>query len=403
MSVGQGHNAEHKEIIVRLLNGSLRGCEFRLPAGRTLFLVVDDTTICQQQQGDLLPDNTVYIPGGGASSNFEVLVPENADETVILRRLADGKSQDTAIASDNVIMVDKVSFAWRGIEETFSDHILYGTNEPQIEENESLPAKASSSGGKWIKVLVAGCLLISTASISYYWLTDTQRQVSDISTLLNADNSNYQIIMGKDRQLYVYARDYRMADWAEQTLIKNSASHKAKIVTRQSEQQRVTEWLHREWPQVRFHRVRLDQPQYPVIELSAERSRLPAEQKKRLKTALSQILPCASDISLTTLSDREVKALAEQGLKKIAISYVETVNADSVTFSLQGAIDDAELVRIKDFINYYHQIWGGDYIRFALNIKDDWLKGRSYKYGPDGYIKSSGGHWYFPGKINKEL
>lgn len=50
-------------------------------------------------------------------------------------------------------------------------------------------------------------------------------------------------------------------------------------------------------------------------------------------------------------------------------------------------MDDGEILRTRQFINEYTQKWGSNYVQFAIELKDDWLKGRSFLYGSDGYIK----------------
>lgn len=387
-----------RKIIVRLLSGMLRGCEFQLTTGRTLFLVMDESNICQQ--GDLPPDNIIYIPGEKSSQNFEIIVPSGAGEEVKLREVYDNEAREVAILPDERIFIDKLSLAWRDSDSVFSDEIIFNDRDRESEVSEPVDEKPQKK--PLLKMLLAGCVLVSALSIAYYWFNDSQRKISDIETFLQHDRQNYQVILGKDRFVYIFASDHQMAEWARQTLSRYSYIRQARVVTRISEQERISQWLHKEWPQLRFHRVKIVDPRQPVIELSAERSRLSQEEKKRLIAALKNILPCADGVVLTSVSDRQVRALAAEGLKKIAAVYTERTNADSVTFTLQGTIDDAELARIKEFINYYQQVWGGDYIRFALDMKDDRLKGRSYKYGAEGYIKSSPRHWYFPGKINTE-
>lgn len=64
-----------------------------------------------------------------------------------------------------------------------------------------------------------------------------------------------------------------------------------------------------------------------------------------------------------------------------------------------GALDDVEILRARQFVDSYYRTWGGRYVQFAIELKDDWLKGRSFQYGAEGYIKMSLCHWYFPSPL----
>ncbi|WP_306461289.1 PrgH/EprH family type III secretion apparatus protein, partial [Pseudomonas fluorescens] len=44
----------------------------------------------------------------------------------------------------------------------------------------------------------------------------------------------------------------------------------------------------------------------------------------------------------------------------------------------------------------FNQQWGERYVHFAIELKDDWLKGKSFQYGPQGYVKMTPSSWYFP-------
>ncbi|MDI8799794.1 hypothetical protein MJM59_28450, partial [Salmonella enterica subsp. enterica serovar Montevideo] len=42
--------------------------------------------------------------------------------------------------------------------------------------------------------------------------------------------------------------------------------------------------------------------------------------------------------------------------------------------------DDVEILRARQFVDSYYRTWGGRYVQFAIELKDDWLKGRSFQY-----------------------
>ncbi|MFU9136519.1 PrgH/EprH family type III secretion apparatus protein [Erwinia tasmaniensis] len=391
------------KIVVRLINGMLRGCEFTLASGRTLFIVSDDNTIRQQHQGTLLPDSTIYIPAKGNDVNFEILVPDQADQQVILRELKEKETPERIIVSNEIISIGGQRICWRPEAVPFSDEVLaYTTDEviPSFGPQDDEPRRFGSTWWKGAMVLgIVGCLSFA----GYTYLTETQRQINSVSAFLESGIGNYHIVYGSDKKIYALALTDIAAQWALQTIVRTPQSYQMQVLTLKAEEQRISKWIGSNWPQVKFHRVILDDPKKPVLQISAERTRLSEPEKKRLINALSESIPYSTSVVIENLADVKVKNLAIEGLKKMALLFTEIDNGSSTTFVIRGAIEDGELERLKNFITKYYQTWGGEYIQFALELKNDWLKGKSYKYGAQGYVKLAPGHWYFPRNIQKDL
>lgn len=381
----------------------LRGCEFTLASGKTLFIVSDDSTIRQQHQGTILPDSTIYIPAKDNDSNFEILVPAQADQQVILRELGEEKTPERAIISNEIITIGGQRIAWRPEAVPFSDEVLADNTEETMPSFVTQSEEVKRPRSVWLKramvVGIVGCISFA----GYTYLTETQRQISSVSTFLESGIGNYHIVYGKDKKIYVLAITDMAAQWALQTIVRTPQSYQMQVLTLKAEEQRISKWIGSNWPQVKFHRVILDEPQRPVVQISAERTRLNESEKSRLISAMLKDIPYSSSIAIENLSDKKVKMLAVEGLKKMALLFTEIDNGSSTTFVIRGAIEDGELDRLKSFITQYYQTWGGEYIQFALELKNDWLKGKSYKYGEQGYVKLAPGHWYFPRNIQKDL
>ena len=78
----------------------------------------------------------------------------------------------------------------------------------------------------------------------------------------------------------------------------------------------------------------------------------------------------------------DIGATATQYAQEVFGRY----GADAVTVSPYLGADSVEP---------YLQ-WGDRYVHFAIELKDDWMKGKSFQYGADGYIKMTPSSWYFP-------
>ena len=110
---------------------------------------------------------------------------------------------------------------------------------------------------------------------------------------------------------------------------------------------------------------------------------------------LSEI-PYARQVRIAFADDRLAARHAEEGLARLGIDYRRLDKRDSITLSVQGALQDSELLAVRDYVNEYYRLWGDRYVHFAVELKDDWLKGLSFQYGPSGYVKTTPSSWYFP-------
>ncbi|MBU4680525.1 PrgH/EprH family type III secretion apparatus protein [Cedecea davisae] len=392
------------QLVVRLLNGMLRGCEFTLVSGKTLFIVTDEQAIRQQHNGTLLPDSTIYIPAKESGSNFEILVPEAEGEPVILREIQEHVVPDRIILSNEIISVGGQKLAWRELEGSFSDTVLFYSCE-ESGHADNMPSEPGSFPPKkqWWKLLVVIGIVGCVSFAGYTYLTETERQITSVADFLNNSSENYQIIYGNDKVIYVLSDSDKSAQWAIQSMVRIPQPYRTKVLTVEAEELRIGKWIESNWPQVKYHRVKLNDPKQPVLEISTERTKLSVAEKNTFTSALVKNIPYANSIAITQIADKNIKMLAADGLKKMALSFTEINNGNSVTFVIRGAIEDGELERLKEFITRYYQAWGGEYVQFALELKNDWLKGKSYKYGSGGYVKLAPGHWYFPRSLHKEL
>lgn len=392
------------QLVVRLLNGMLRGCEFTLVSGKTLFIVTDEQAIHQQHNGTLLPDSTIYIPAKESGSNFEILVPEAEGEPVILREIQEHVVPDRIILSNEIISVGGQKLAWRELEGSFSDTVLFYSCE-ESGHADNMPSEPGSLPPKkqWWKLLVVIGIVGCVSFAGYTYLTETERQITSVADFLNNSSENYQIIYGNDKVIYVLSDSDKSAQWAIQSMVRIPQPYRTKVLTVEAEELRIGKWIESNWPQVKYHRVKLNDPKQPVLEISTERTKLSVAEKNTFTSALVKNIPYANSIAITQIADKNIKMLAADGLKKMALSFTEINNGNSVTFVIRGAIEDGELERLKEFITRYYQAWGGEYVQFALELKNDWLKGKSYKYGSGGYVKLAPGHWYFPRSLHKEL
>ena len=194
---------------------------------------------------------------------------------------------------------------------------------------------------------------------------------------------------------YVLAENKMDAAWAQQQLARSGFDRPTRVLSIPAEQTRLYRWLNEH--QVQYFLVRLKNLSAPVLVLSQERNAHDAASIRALQQGLLAATPYAAHIELAWQSDLLVAAEAKARLDKLALSYTrEGDAAHSLVYVLKGEVDDGTLSQLRQQISEFEHDYGERYVRFVLEQREDWLKGKSYKYGANGYVQLSPRHWYFP-------
>ncbi|WP_258089446.1 PrgH/EprH family type III secretion apparatus protein [Serratia liquefaciens] len=379
-------------VVIRLLSSVLKGCEFTLTAGTTLFIVADEDTAKNNTLEEVEKDNTIFIPMETGGVNFEVIVADDLTSRpqVTLRKVNDQETENALMLSNNIVEVGALALAMRYSDEGWCDDILLYS--PSVEKV-IFHKITQNKSHLWIFAMVATFVLLSI--FSYGYINAHNRQMAEISSLLGEQREKYNYILGKDDVTYIFAKNKNDKDWAQQALMRSPLAGSFQVIDIPMEEAKMRSWLQENWPGVKFHRVKLDRPQEPKLLLSEQRGGQ-VKQQQVLSAALKKRLTYADNIEFERISDYLVVTEAEQGLKKVAVNYSKSIHQDSVTFVIKGDLEDNELERVKSFVQHFEEIWGDQYIQFSIELRKDWLNGKSFKYGEQGYIKVSPYHWYFP-------
>ncbi len=383
----------NNNIIIRLLNSTLRGCEFNLTTGGTIFLITDDTELKCHHQGNILPENMIFIPAPGENFSFEIHIDEGPAPAIQLKDFSSEKQEERARTTNKIESVGCLKFALRYANECFSEEIRhFQLAEPVRSE----PRVIQSKRPKVFRGLAVAALLGCFAMGALFYMTAEKRQISTLASLLNTQMGHYDIIPGKNGVMYVVASDARGMVWAQQTLAKSAVQSEVKVISRATASEEFLLWFAAKYPGLVLHRFSFSSIKQPLLELSKERTKLSTKAHEEIISASKNAFPWLDSLRISFASDALVSSVAEQGLRKIAVPYTRVNNKRSITFIVQGSLDDSEFERLRQFVDGYNTSWNGEYVQFAIEVKDDWLKGKSFKYGSRGYVKLSPGHWYFP-------
>lgn len=376
------------QIVVRLLNSPLRGCEFLLQPGRTLFLV--GPSLAAPGQLPELPADTLYVPLEQGGVNFELLIDADDLAHVTLRELHDAGGEERPVAFNQPLHVGALTLALRPEHLSWSPEVL-GYPETAT-PGDSKPARRHPVAA----VALATLALVLLAGGGYWLWNSPQRQAAELNALLGRDSLRFQVLPGRNGVFYVAAHSERDSAWARQVIARGDYNRPAQVIHPEQENERIASWLADHYPSLAYYRLQLDDPRRPQLWLSRQRTPLNEAQRQQLGRSLAAIMPYADRVDVVALDDATAAQQAEAGLARQALPYSRSDRADGVTFVIQGALDDGELLRARRFVDDYYRRWGGRYVQFAIELKDDWLKGRSFRYGAQGYVKMSPGHWYFP-------
>ncbi|GGY23900.1 PrgH/EprH family type III secretion apparatus protein [Paludibacterium paludis] len=390
---------------LRILGGALSGAEFELPAGRTL-LVVGSETLLAPGADDAMPDmpeDALYLPSDTNGPNIELRLAEPdsvlAEPLSITIHAADG-SRDEAAQLNRVLTAGTLRFAVRRIDEPWSEEVLglAMTSPPAGTPLVSAPSRArraalAALGFVAVAAIVAG-------ACRFVWLANhptVDQETASLAAMMTGTGQPC-LIRESEGRMYVVAASEEDANWARQALVRTGKIAGVTVVSKEEESARLGRLLDERG--TAWFVLRLEDPAHPVLLVSQDRSNTDAPSLLQLRGWLKHQLPYASSVSVETHSDAEVADVAREGLKRLAIPFDEIRHEGSVTFVTRGDLDDAALSRLRAFSGQFYRQWGSRYVHFSVELKEDWLKGKSYQYGSEGYVKLAPRQWYFPEPIS---
>ena len=388
------------KAVLRLLNGPLCGCEYHLRDGATLVVAGAANDLLgspETQDGEqpasmpVFPEHTIVVPMEGGR-NFEVIIDDNARDGFRLRTL-DPEVEESVQDYQEICHVGTLAFAVRPPHEEWADGIVNALPTPPIEENDRRRRVI------WFAKILVGVIAVFalTASGLYLWNKfKSDKRVADAASVIAGATEQYRVLNGRDGAIYIFAKNERDASWARQAMSRQGMIGSARISTLRFEEARINQLLQASFPSLAFHRLKLGDPEKPVLVLSQERGQISSQMRKSLTASLNDWMPYAQSIDIISWSDAMLDAQAKRGLDQIGVDYERVANAGSVTYTVQKGLSDIDLARLQEFTEGFYRDFGTRFIYFSVALKDDPFKGKSYKYGGPGYIKLTQHHWFFP-------
>jgi len=378
--------------VLRILSGSLHGCEYRLQAGTTLFVVKPERALLSGELAPDLPENAIVIPGDESSENFEVLLADPEREEFVVRRLPGDGIDETTYRYREMCEAGGLLLSVRPPHEEWADPLAPSSSsetEPAAERKKVRWGRHAGAAAMLIVGAVTAMLVLSRAD-------DSVPPVPDIETAIGGSASGYAVLKAAKHDVaYVFARTQRDVARAKQALTRAGLTGNIKVVAQRDEESRVRRRLLESEPGAAVHRVRLDDPTRPVLMLSDERAPRDDGVVRRWRELVRGWLPYAEAVEVERLSDATIEQHAIAGISAAGAMYRRIATDSGVVLRIGGELDDVARVKLGRFIDGFERGFGAHYVSFVTERGPEWLKEKSFKYGGVGYVKESGKHWYF--------
>ena len=391
MSLSLDDENQEARAILRLVNGPLCGCEYRLPSGTTLLVAgAADTLLGSKHVPEIpeFPENAIVVPIEGGL-NFEITIEDNGRDGFRLRTLG-SQSQEQICNYQKICQVGTLQFSVRSIETVWIQEVA--EFDPHEQRQPDLASR--SMVVKALFGMACICVLLVAAWALWFSFSEKKR-VAEVASIVAGSSEQYDLLKGRNGIVYVFAKSVRDVSWARQALTREGAIASASVSTADSEETRINKLLLENYPSVYFHRVKILDPARPSLVLSQERAHLSAQTRQALTTSLMSWMPYAENISIGSWYDAMLDGNAKVGLERLGVVYERSSSANNVNYGIRGNLTDIELMRLQAFTAGFYRDFGRRYITFSVALRDDFSKGKSFKYGASAYVKMAPQHWFF--------
>lgn len=395
---------------LKLLSGTLNGVEYALHVGDTLFHIGSPRDLQDGQAAQLLQgaENAYFLPEDLPPGAFVVQLGTGEGGSATLR-LGERSRADQAwhyrpLAVQTVYCANGIHFAVRDTAQSWASDVLgfAPTARTQLvpAADDALPGTAARlshvarSRRPWFWGASMAMLTIALAAGWYYWQYRPEVRVQGLAGVLRDAPADYQILPGGDGKLYAFSDDRNAPAWGRRASRRLQRRDDVYLL-RRDEATRLEQSLLKEGLAVVI--VRLDQPAQPhVVLLGGVTPAL----RERVREQIGQIAPYATGrVQISSTTDAALVALAQAQLRGLGISSRTEPQGSRVSVVNDVFLDDAALNAMAGMAERFHRDWGERRITVHLQLWDDLLQGRSYRYSPGQLMSVGEGRWTYARSI----
>jgi type III secretion system PrgH/EprH family protein len=404
------NDVTRSSYVFRVLSGSLNGIEFSLGAQDHFICVNEDTA---RQANLAIAERSLFIPASKPGNNFILNLGDQSDDQEFQLTICHAEHQETQRLSYNVVhQFSGVAFAIRSENDLWTEEVLSGlqlqaATQTSVLELDSISTQPPAiRKSKRVASLVAGAVLLVMASATYIgWnamhgnaLANVfHHDESDAINQLVVNHPGFSVHPGTDKINYLFASTDQQVDLANQIINQKALTHLWRVVTPQTEEQRLEPFLDRS--NVAFFTIRYADPSNPILLMSSTRNEITKANLDSIVQMMLAAMPYAKTVHIQLEEDSEVANKAKQGLRALGFKFDEEQSESGLTLSSWMPSVDVHLTEFSNFVHEFYQTWGRRYVHFSADIREDQLKDKSFKYGDEGYITMSKSHWLFNSKV----
>ncbi|VVD85446.1 hypothetical protein PAQ31011_01342 [Pandoraea aquatica] len=385
--------------VLRLLSGPMRGCEFALPSGVTLFVIGPSDPAFDRGWQTEMPPNAIYVPmDGDGGDNFEVLVDDAGREGLFVRVLNEGAGAEVAIDASQIARIGDVRVGVKRVDAVWSDEVQRSLCADARLDDGVSPARARR---RWQQAFWScAVVVLLVASAFFYWRSEPQRQAQSVSEYLESLGGRATVLPGNDGHLYVLTEDGDARNALTRALgAEVIKREKLVLVALNEENARITQWIDTSRTDVLYFKLSLDDPAVPELWINRKQKGLSDMEMAQFRQALLEKIPYAHRVNITLHDETEASGEAEDALKRQMVPFLRADTPEGVTFHISTELDDVQLRRLNGFMQTFEKRWGKRLVHFNVDLRDDWTAQQSYAYGPAAYVKDGPHQWRF---INRQ-
>lgn len=373
----------------------MRGCEFSLSPGVTLFVVGPSDPAIDRGWQTEMPPNAIYVPmDGEGGDNFEVLVDEAGREGLFIRILGEASGAEVAIDASQIVRMGDVRVGVKRVDEAWSDDVQRSLCADARLDDVARPASLQR---RWTRTVVScAAVMLLAAGLYVYWQAEPQRQAQSVADYLESLGGRATVLPGSDGRIYVLTGDRDERNALARALGADVVRRERLVLMALDEENaRITQWIDASRVDVLYFKLSLEDPAAPELWINRRKNSLSEAELVRFREALLEKIPYARRVSITLHDEGEASGEAEDALRRQMVPFLRTDTPEGVTFHISTELDDVQLRRLYGFMQTFEKRWGKRLVRFNIDLRDDWTAQQSYAYGAAAYVKDGPHQWRF--------
>lgn len=244
-----------------------------------------------------------------------------------------------------------------------------------------------------IKLFPVGLFVVLIILTAYFTMNDrSDKTVSELS----------EILYGATEPIYIYhdnnysksvilVTKNNIADWVKQRLVNVNYNKKTSVYLVNNFENEIN----KKFRMLDIPILKVDLNTYELITVRLLSTNNNIKNTEVVKNFISKEVPYIKNVKILFYDGNSLMKKAIKGIQKSGVKYYSITYPENNNIIIKADLNDEQLYEISSFIDSFKKIWGDNYIEFSVLLATDYLSGKSFMTGKDGYILLNNNHWYF--------